>query len=44
MNNIINYLIQSLKPVNSREFIILDNFNEEYFNLMRQDGIMLIKK
>ena len=43
MNNIINYLLQSLKPVNSTEFIMLDNFNEEHFNLMRQDGIMLIK-
>lgn len=43
MNNIINYLLESLKPVNDTEFIILNNYDEEKFNLMIQDGIMFIK-
>jgi hypothetical protein len=44
MDDIIQYLYNSIQPVDETEMIILDNFNEDKFNSMKQDGIMIIRK
>jgi hypothetical protein len=43
MDNLIKYLVDSLIPRDNTEFIILDSFDIELYNNMKQDGIMILK-
>jgi len=41
MNNLTNYIKKSIKPKNDTEFCEIEKFDENLFNRMRQDGIMI---
>lgn len=43
MKSFINYLKNSLKPVDQTEFIELEHFSPAHFSQLKQDGIMLVK-
>jgi len=43
MDNIINYLKYCVNPNNQSEFMILDTFDQNVFDSMKQDGILIIK-
>ena len=42
MDNIIKYLRDSIKPKNDSEFYSANNFDRSFFNLMKQDGFLII--
>lgn len=43
MNNFIEYIKESLKPLDPTEFVELDTFSPVVFSNLKQDGIMLLK-
>lgn len=44
MQNIIEYIKNSIKSDDKNEFVILDSFDLEVYNNMKQDGIIIINK
>lgn len=43
MDNLIKYLVQCFKPIDDTEFIMLDSFDINIFNRMKQDAIIILK-